>query len=115
MNVTHRGPPFYHQIILVYKNKITSIIPNSRFDIRQARLNIVAEKFITTKYRCLLDNFDHASTSKRNLPPIHTEQRERAPQTVWIKIPNCDARQSRRRMPLPSVPAPGRRAVVLNP
>src|SRR5258708_8866186 len=94
---------------------MTSIVPSDRFDIRQARLNIVAEKFTTTKHRCLLDNFDHVPTSKRNHPPSHTEQRKRALQTVWIKIANCDARQKRRRMPLPSGPPPARRPLVFNP
>src|SRR5258708_19665569 len=94
---------------------MTSIVPSDRFDIRQARLNIVAEKFTTTKHRCLLDNFDHVPTSKRNHPPSHTEQRKRALQTVWIKIANCDSRQKPRRIPLPLVPAPLIPTPVLNP
>src|SRR5260370_24824163 len=102
MNVTHRGAHIHHQIILVYIDILTSTIPNDRFNIRQARLNIVVETFTSTRHRSLLDTFYHAPTSERNLPPSHTKQPQRATHTVLIKISNCDPPHRNHLPPLPT-------------
>jgi hypothetical protein len=107
------------QIILIHENTLASKVRRDSLDVRQARLDIIAEPLAATIRRHLLDDFDDTPALKRDLlprlSPARSQHLKRATHTERIIIPHRDPRWrylSNRRAPLPDERAPRERVVL---
>ena len=113
---THLVAHLRQQIILIHENTLAPIVRRDRLDIRQARLNIIAEPLPAPIRRRLLDDLDHAPALQLDLlPRLPAEHLERAAHPERIVVPHRDPRRQQlpdRRAPLADERAPRQRVVL---
>src|SRR6266567_9499730 len=101
------------QIVLIHESTLASKVRRDSLDVRQARLNVIAEPLATTIRRHLLDDFDHTPALKLDLlprpSPTRSQHLKRTTHTERIIIPHRDPRRrylSNRHAPFPDERAP---------